>query len=134
DRIGREQRSGQPPFRRAQCIQVLPHQLAYSMVRNRHYIAIKTPTFGYILDKTTVFARNLVSKVMSREDRPRIGITTSPRRGGEHYDSYKRSVEPAAAHRVDLPPGTAPLPELDGLLLPGGWDFDPALYGEEPDP
>ena len=29
--------------------------------------------------------------------------------------------------------GRRALPELDGLLLPGGWDVDPALY-EDPDP
>ncbi len=71
---------------------------------------------------------------MSREERPRIGITTSPRRGAEYYIAYKRAVEAVGAQPVDLPPGTARLPELDGLLLPGGWDVDPALYGEEPDP
>ncbi len=26
------------------------------------------------------------------------------------------------------------LGDVDGLLLPGGWDVDPALYGEQPDP
>jgi len=35
---------------------------------------------------------------------------------------------------VDLLPGTATLPEqVDGLLLPGGWDVDPSLYGEKKD-
>jgi putative glutamine amidotransferase len=34
---------------------------------------------------------------------------------------------------VELPPGTAALPNVDGLLLPGGWDVDPALYGEPKD-
>ena len=65
---------------------------------------------------------------------PRIGITTSPRRGADYYIAYKRAVEAVGARAVDLPPGTASLPELDGLLLPGGWDVDPALYGEDPDP
>jgi len=81
-----------------------------------------------------VFARNLVSKAMSREERPRIGITTSPRRGAEYYVPYKRAVEAVGAEPVDLPPGTTSLPNVDGLLLPGGWDVDPALYGEKPDP
>ncbi|HYS98958.1 MAG TPA: gamma-glutamyl-gamma-aminobutyrate hydrolase family protein [Candidatus Dormibacteraeota bacterium] len=71
---------------------------------------------------------------MSREERPRIGITTSPRRGADYYDAYKRAVEAVGAEPVDLPPGTTSLPNLDGLLLPGGWDVDPALYGERPDP
>src|SRR5256885_2819052 len=71
---------------------------------------------------------------MSREERPRIGITTSPRRGAEYYLSYKRAIEAVGAEPVDLPSGTATLPDLDGLPLPGGWDVDPALYGEKPDP
>ena len=71
---------------------------------------------------------------MPREERPRIGITTSPRRGAAYYVAYKRAVEAVGGDAVDLPPGTASLPDLDGLLLPGGWDVDPALYGEKPDP
>src|ERR1700730_9823281 len=67
-------------------------------------------------------------------DRPRIGITTSPRRGAEYYVTYRRAVEAAGAETVDLPPGTHDMRGLDGLLLPGGWDVDPAFYGEEPDP
>ena len=63
-------------------------------------------------------------------ERPRIAITTSPRRGADYYVPYKRAVEAAGAEPVDLPPGTALLPEVDGLLLPGGWDVDPAFYGE----
>jgi putative glutamine amidotransferase len=68
------------------------------------------------------------------EGRPRIGITTSPRRGDDYYGTYRRAVEAAGAEGVYLPPGTASLPEVDGLLLPGGWDVDPARYGEKPDP
>ena len=71
---------------------------------------------------------------MTSEGRPRIGITTSPRRGDDYYGTYGRAVEAVGAEAVYLPPGTAALPELDGLLLPGGWDVDPALYGEKPDP
>ena len=71
---------------------------------------------------------------MTREDRPRIGITTSPRRGDTYYVPYRKAVEAVGAEPVDLPPGTPDLPNIDGLLLPGGWDIDPALYGEQPDP
>ena len=46
---------------------------------------------------------------------------------------YRRAVEAAGAEPVELPPGTPSLPELDGLLLPGGWDVDPSFYGEKPD-
>jgi putative glutamine amidotransferase len=65
--------------------------------------------------------------------RPRIGVTTSPKREEGYYLTYGRAVEAAGAEPVYLPPGTASMADLDGLLLPGGWDVDPALYGEEPD-
>ena len=65
--------------------------------------------------------------------KPRIGITTSPRRGAEYYVPYRRAVEAAGAEPVEVPPGTPELPAVDGLLLPGGWDVDPALYGESKD-
>ena len=71
---------------------------------------------------------------MQRNGRPRIGITTSHQRGADYYIPYRRAVEAVGAQPVDLPPGTRSLPEVDGLLLPGGWDVDPALYGEKPDP
>jgi len=71
---------------------------------------------------------------MSSESRPRIGITTSALHGDEYYIPYLRAVEGVGAVPVDLPAGTATLPEIDGLLLPGGWDVDPSRYGEEPDP
>jgi putative glutamine amidotransferase len=40
-------------------------------------------------------------------------------------------VEAAGAEPVVLPAGSHSLEAVDGLLLPGGWDVDPALYGEE---
>jgi putative glutamine amidotransferase len=66
-------------------------------------------------------------------EKPRIGITTSPRRGTEYYVPYRRAVEAAGAEPVELPPGTSALPAVDGLLLPGGWDVDPSFYGEKKD-
>ena len=42
-------------------------------------------------------------------------------------------MEAAGAEPIDLPPGTAALPDVHGLLLPGGWDVDPAFYGENKD-
>jgi putative glutamine amidotransferase len=51
----------------------------------------------------------------------------------EYYVPYRRAVTAAGADPVDLVPGTKALPELDGLLLPGGWDVDPSFYGEPPD-
>ena len=46
---------------------------------------------------------------------------------------YRRAIEAAGADPVEVPPGTPELPAVDGLLLPGGWDVDPALYGEQKD-
>ncbi len=66
-------------------------------------------------------------------EKPRIGITTSPRRGARYYLPYRKAIETAGAEPVELPPGTPVLPDLDGLLLPGGWDVDPAFYGEKKD-
>jgi putative glutamine amidotransferase len=71
---------------------------------------------------------------VTKEARPKIGITTSARRGDDYYLPYERAVQAVGAEAVELPAGTAALPDLDGLLLPGGWDVDPSLYGEEPDP
>jgi putative glutamine amidotransferase len=68
--------------------------------------------------------------VAARSDRPKIGITVQPRRGQEYYVAYRRAVTAAGAEPVDLVPGTKALPEVDGLLLPGGWDVDPSFYGE----
>jgi putative glutamine amidotransferase len=65
--------------------------------------------------------------------RPRIGVTTSPKRESDYYLTYGRAVEAAGAEAVYLPIGAASVAGLDGLLLPGGWDVDPALYGEKPD-
>jgi putative glutamine amidotransferase len=69
----------------------------------------------------------------STTDRPRIGVTVHPRRGLDYYGTYRRAVLAAGAEPIDLVPGTQTLPELDGLLLPGGWDVDPSFYGEQRD-
>ncbi|MEO8744878.1 MAG: gamma-glutamyl-gamma-aminobutyrate hydrolase family protein [Candidatus Dormiibacterota bacterium] len=68
-----------------------------------------------------------------KDDRPKIGITVHPRRGIEYYVPYRRAVVAAGAEPVDLVPGTRSLPDVDGLLLPGGWDVDPSFYGEKAD-
>ena len=73
------------------------------------------------------------SRVTEKDDRPTIAITVHPKRGLEYYVPYRRAVEAAGADAVDLVPGTPVLPEVDGLLLPGGWDVDPSFYGERPD-
>jgi putative glutamine amidotransferase len=65
-----------------------------------------------------------------RLDRPRIGITVQPRRGPDYYIPYRHAIVAAGAEPIDLVPGTRSLPDVDGLLLPGGWDVDPSFYGE----
>jgi putative glutamine amidotransferase len=66
-------------------------------------------------------------------ERPRIGVTVSALKGDRYYVPYLKAVEAAGAEPVELPAGTRSLPELDGLLLPGGADVDPAFYGERRD-
>lgn len=66
--------------------------------------------------------------------RPKIAITVHPRRGLEYYGPYRNAITTAGAEPVDVLPGATSLPEVDGLLLPGGWDVDPSFYGEAPDP
>ena len=83
---------------------------------------------------------------------PIIGVTcqtsfTTPESVGDrNYEihqvsaSYVRAVENAGGAPVLLPllerkeSALNLLPALDGLLLTGGPDIDPALYGEEPKP
>jgi putative glutamine amidotransferase len=74
--------------------------------------------------------------------RPRIGISVEvPRRPGffELRDDYVRSVEAAGGLPLLLAPGRPGdaaelLACLDGLLLTGGCDVDPELYGESAHP
>ena len=74
--------------------------------------------------------------------RPVVGITLGDGdRPGYHSmrEDYVRSVERAEAVPVVLPAlrpedAAALLERLDGLVLSGGIDVDPALYGREPHP
>jgi putative glutamine amidotransferase len=72
--------------------------------------------------------------------KPRIGVTCSPLRGPAYYAPYLRAVKAAGGQPVALDPSpdglspdraTAMVHEIDGLLVPGGWDVDPPAYGEE---
>ena len=71
--------------------------------------------------------------------KPRIGVTCSPLRGSAYYAPYLRAVEAAGGEPVTLDPqpqgleqdrATAIVHDIDGLLVPGGWDVDPPVYGE----
>ena len=73
--------------------------------------------------------------------RPLIGITISYSSQNREFftlrDDYVRAVEKAGGLPVVLAPGRGEdagdlLSRLDGLLLTGGADVDPGLYGEEP--
>lgn len=78
--------------------------------------------------------------------RPRIGITTSDRPAADNYQraastnlTYPTVIYAAGGMPVllpNLPPEAAAemLDGLDGLLLSGGGDFDPALWGEASHP
>jgi putative glutamine amidotransferase len=75
--------------------------------------------------------------------RPLVGITIScDGRPAGYYSlrqDYVRSIEKAGGLPVVLAPGGAEeaadlLERMDGLVLTGGGDIDPALYGQEPHP
>lgn len=62
----------------------------------------------------------------------RVGITY---RFEEKLAPYVAAVEHAGLEAVPLQaPGPHSLDGLDGLLVSGGTDIDPELYGEEPEP
>lgn len=72
---------------------------------------------------------------------PRIGITCSPLRVAGYYDPYLRAIESVGAEPVVIEPrasrpdrneSDAILSQLDGLLVPGGWDVSPEEYGGRP--
>ncbi len=72
--------------------------------------------------------------------RPRIGITVDYVTGKPHYMlpwTYAQSIELAGGlpfmlpYRVDVSLVRDYLGQLDGVLLAGGDDLDPAIYGEQ---
>jgi putative glutamine amidotransferase len=85
---------------------------------------------------------------MTRRAAPLIGITCEavfPATGGQTYDlvcdhRYAEAVKDAGGHPVLLPIAYRKailrryLEGIDGLVIVGGDDVDPRLYGEEPQP
>jgi len=74
-----------------------------------------------------------------RREHPLIGITTRPEDEKERYAlsaHYVTSIRRAGGYPVLLPPGETNigglLQQLDGLILSGGGDIDPDLYGGRP--
>jgi putative glutamine amidotransferase len=71
--------------------------------------------------------------VMS-EERPRIGVTRWETFPGGRIENYWEAVEAAGGKHADLNDPASDLRGLDGLVLTGGLDVDPARYGEAPHP
>jgi putative glutamine amidotransferase len=71
--------------------------------------------------------------VMS-EERPRIGVTRWETFPGGRIENYWEAVEVAGGEHADLNDPASDLRGLDGLVLTGGVDVDPARYGEAPHP
>ncbi len=65
--------------------------------------------------------------------RPRIGIPLWRAPGGERFRHYEASVRRAGGEPVRILPGQG-LGGVNGLLITGGVDVDPALYGERRHP
>ena len=70
--------------------------------------------------------------------RPLIGITTYPPNAGNRFElppEYVAAVRRAGGEAVLVPPGIGDpaglVARLDGLVLAGGGDLDPARYGGE---
>jgi len=69
---------------------------------------------------------------MTKTEKPRIGITPCTR-----VDDYVESVKRAGGEAIVLSNSDDPsvvLDRVDGILLTGGLDVDPAFYGETPHP
>lgn len=79
---------------------------------------------------------------LPRSSRPRIGIpvrlssSTDPdprvAEANELFDYIVELVRDGGGEPVLLASPEVPLEALDGVILPGGGDLDPRLYGEEP--
>ena len=66
------------------------------------------------------------------ESRPRIGVTRWEDLPGERIEDYWQRIEEAGGEPLDLRGVETEVSLLDGLVLTGGFDIDPARYGQEP--
>jgi putative glutamine amidotransferase len=63
---------------------------------------------------------------------PKIGLTV-PRQQSSAYREYRQRIDESGGVAIEVTPQSTPsavIAALDGLLLPGGGDVDPARYGE----
>jgi putative glutamine amidotransferase len=66
----------------------------------------------------------------------KIGLTV-PRLQSSAYKEYRQRIDESGGIAVEVSPGANPaaaIDALDGLLIPGGGDVEPARYGEAPHP
>jgi putative glutamine amidotransferase len=74
----------------------------------------------------------------SPSERPRVGVTLSRQSAERSRQNYLDALDKAGADAVALYPDdpTAPgqIERLDALVLSGGGDVNPALYGQNPHP
>jgi putative glutamine amidotransferase len=69
----------------------------------------------------------------NRPEAPAIGLTLSSCATGEQTRPYRAALESPGACVIELRAGGEGVPvyELDGLLLSGGGDIEPARFGQE---
>ncbi len=65
---------------------------------------------------------------------PRIAIPGWRQPTAEKFRNYEESVRLAGGEPIRIAPGNGVLDGFDGLLIPGGPDVNPSLYGERRKP
>lgn len=65
--------------------------------------------------------------------RPRIGVTGPDRGGAAAWAFHRLAIARAGGRALWIRPGSDPQRAVDGLVLGGGADVDPGLYGARPE-